>query len=175
MPIIAESTYRPGWLYRRVHPSTILPTLVRSTPGLPFVRERLEMPDGDFIDLDCLLQGSSRAVILCHGLSYNSIFWDLLGTNNSLPRYLAARGFDVWVPSLRGGGLSSQPWDNARKKAVAGRLDLELFFTMHKRVGSEGSFGDYSVDDHVIRREHLEGVLTGEPHVVEDHLDVGVK
>ena len=47
-------------------------------------------------------------VILCHGLTYNATFWDL-DPNASLARYLADRGFDVWVTDLRGSGMS-QKW-----------------------------------------------------------------
>ena len=42
-------------------------------------------------------------VILCHGLSYNGNFWNLeLGS--SFAGHLASRGYDVWVPTLRGAG-----------------------------------------------------------------------
>jgi len=47
-------------------------------------------------------------VVLCHGLSYNGTFWDLRA-DVSLAQYLAARGYDVWVPSLRGAGSSTKP------------------------------------------------------------------
>ena len=47
-------------------------------------------------------------VILCHGLTYNALFWDLV-PEYSFAEYLAAQGFDVWAVSLRGGGLS-QKW-----------------------------------------------------------------
>jgi pimeloyl-ACP methyl ester carboxylesterase len=56
--------------------------------------------------------GPSRAgampVILCHGLTYNAVFWDLI-PECSFAEYLASQGFDVWAVSLRGGGLS-QKW-----------------------------------------------------------------
>jgi uncharacterized protein len=100
MPIIAESTYRPGWLYRRTHPSTILPTLLRTAPDLPLVRERLETPDGDFIDLDCCLQGADRAVILCHGLEGNARRKYMLGMANAF----YGRGWDVIGYNYRGCG-----------------------------------------------------------------------
>ncbi|MBU8869616.1 MAG: alpha/beta fold hydrolase [Gemmatimonadales bacterium] len=98
MPIIAESTYRPDWLYRRSHPSTILPTLLRPAARLPLVRERLEIPDGDFIDLDCLRNGSDRAVILCHGLEGNARRKYMLGMAQAFFR----RGWDVVGYNYRG-------------------------------------------------------------------------
>lgn len=47
-------------------------------------------------------------VVLCHGLGYNSRFWDLTPANN-LAGYLAQRGFDVWLVDLRGSGFSTRP------------------------------------------------------------------
>jgi len=50
----------------------------------------------------------SRApVVLCHGLNCNDHFWDL-HEKVSLARYLAGRGYDVWVPALRGAGRSTK-------------------------------------------------------------------
>jgi pimeloyl-ACP methyl ester carboxylesterase len=45
-------------------------------------------------------------VVLCHGLGLNATFWTL--TDDNLPKQLAARGYEVFVPDMRGSG-SSQP------------------------------------------------------------------
>ena len=51
------------------------------------------------------LDPKKAPVILCHGLSYNANFWNLeLGS--SFAGHLSRRGYDVWVPSLRGAGKS---------------------------------------------------------------------
>jgi pimeloyl-ACP methyl ester carboxylesterase len=47
-------------------------------------------------------------VILCHGLSANRYCFDLQGAPG-LARYLRNRGWDVWVPELRGSGMSQRP------------------------------------------------------------------
>lgn len=47
-------------------------------------------------------------VILCHGLSANRYTFDLRGAP-SLARYLRHLGWDVWVPELRGSGMSQRP------------------------------------------------------------------
>ena len=98
MPIITESTYRPGWLARRTHPSTILPTLIRAAAPLPLVRERIETGDGDFIDLDILRQGADRAVVLCHGLEGNAHRKYMLG----MARTFAEHGWDAVGMNYRG-------------------------------------------------------------------------
>jgi pimeloyl-ACP methyl ester carboxylesterase len=54
-------------------------------------------------------------VILCHGMSSNR--WDMDGPGRlSLTRYLARRGYDVWVVELRGAGRSTRPtWWNGKR------------------------------------------------------------
>ena len=49
--------------------------------------------------------GVGHPVILCHGLGANAYNMDL-GPHNSLARYLAAQGLDVWSIDLRGHGAS---------------------------------------------------------------------
>jgi len=51
---------------------------------------------------------SRAAVVLVHGIFVNSHFFDLDG-DQSLARYLAKEGFDVWNLSLRGTGRSLNP------------------------------------------------------------------
>ncbi len=47
-------------------------------------------------------------VLLCHGITGNRLNWDL-SERLSLPRFLAARGFDVFLLELRGSGAAGRP------------------------------------------------------------------
>ncbi len=47
---------------------------------------------------------TKRPVVLCHGLGLNGTFWTL--TDDNLPRQLADLGYEVFIPDLRGSGLS---------------------------------------------------------------------
>ena len=73
MPIISNSSYKkPSILFNR-HLETILPSLIRWPKKTPkYVRERLDTPDGDFLDLDWGKQSSSKLVIISHGLEGSS-------------------------------------------------------------------------------------------------------
>ncbi len=53
-------------------------------------------------------EGKGLPVILCHGLSSNRYCFDMEGLP-SLARYLRDQGLDVWVPELRGSGMSDKP------------------------------------------------------------------
>jgi predicted alpha/beta-fold hydrolase len=73
MPII-QSNYNPPLLFKSGHISTIYSGLVRRVDGLVQQRERLELADGDFLDLDWSYAASpsNRVVILLHGLEGNA-------------------------------------------------------------------------------------------------------
>jgi len=65
--MIKQSTFRPAFFLRNRHLQTILPNLVH--PKHPKVdRERLELDDGDFIDLDWSQTRSPQTLLILHGL-----------------------------------------------------------------------------------------------------------
>lgn len=74
MPIIEPSSYRPPWPLRlSPHLETIYPTLFRRLPRVAYRRERIDTPDGDFLDLDWSAAGRPRGiVIVSHGLEGSS-------------------------------------------------------------------------------------------------------
>lgn len=68
-----RSNFEPAWWLRNAHAQTVWATLMRPQLPLPLQPQRLELPDGDFIDL---LWDASNAheqhkpiVVLLHGLS----------------------------------------------------------------------------------------------------------
>ena len=102
MPVVNHSSYNsPIWL-RNGHLQTIWPVLFRNPPLPSLWRERLETPDGDFIDIDhipaCAGIRSGRVAILSHGLEGNSTRRYMLGMAEALNR----RGWDVVARNFRG-------------------------------------------------------------------------
>lgn len=57
----------PCWL-RNPHLQTLWPKLFRPLPNLPVQRERLELADGDFIDLAWATGGNGPVILILHGL-----------------------------------------------------------------------------------------------------------
>ncbi len=73
MPIIANSTYKKTpRLQFTGNLQTLIPGIFRKVEAVNYQRERLELPDGDFLDLDWLPQQNRRLVILTHGLEGNT-------------------------------------------------------------------------------------------------------
>jgi predicted alpha/beta-fold hydrolase len=102
MPLV-PSTYRAPAFLRGGHLQTIHPALCRRVPFITTRRERLELPDGDFLDLDWVGQGSDRLVILSHGLEASSKAPYIQGMAGALHR----RGWDVLAWNCR--GCSGEP------------------------------------------------------------------
>jgi uncharacterized protein len=80
MPIIT-STYHPSFIWRNPHVSTIYPSAFRKVLGVNYTRERLELSDGDFLDLDWSKSSDSnpKLAILSHGFLGNTTRPYLLG------------------------------------------------------------------------------------------------
>lgn len=73
MPLIKNSTYtQPPFYLFNGHLETIVPSVWRKVEGVQYERERLELADGDFVDLDWVKKGNERLMILTHGLEGNS-------------------------------------------------------------------------------------------------------
>jgi predicted alpha/beta-fold hydrolase len=101
--------YKPPFIYRSRHLSTILPAIYRKRlfdlASIPtqddllagFERERVNTPDDDFFDIDCLKQQSKRVVILLHGLEGSSKQHYML----SQAYQFYALGFDIISVNFR--------------------------------------------------------------------------
>lgn len=95
MPLIAPSSYQPPTRLWNGHLQTIIPSLFRKV-AVPYVRERIETPDDDFLDLDWAFASDAQTsvpqqplVILSHGLEGSSTSQYLAG----MVRHLTSTGF----------------------------------------------------------------------------------
>ena len=94
MPILA-SDCNPRFLYKGSHRQTILPNIFRRVKLPGYHRERIPLPDGDFVEVDWLKNDSKKLVVALHGMEGNSqrqyikgilsqmyeLGWDGLGFN----------------------------------------------------------------------------------------------
>jgi predicted alpha/beta-fold hydrolase len=79
---------------------TILPALLPRRVNLTFERERWELADGDFLDLDWACSGRKQVAILSHGLEGSSKNVCIRG----MAAALIAAGWDVLAWNFRGCG-----------------------------------------------------------------------
>jgi len=105
VPLSAESGYRPPWWPPGGHLQTVIPALFRTRHEPGYDRRRLELPDGDFIDLDWLKKNRPRLAVLIHGLEGSSRSHYMAGMARALAA--AEHGWDVLAMNLR--GCSGEP------------------------------------------------------------------
>jgi predicted alpha/beta-fold hydrolase len=95
--------FRPAWWCRNPHLQTLWPVLFRRHLRPTLRRERLEIPDGDFIDVDWTMNESGPIVILLHGLEGSSRSHYARSMLATLPRH----GFRAVLMHFR--GCSGEP------------------------------------------------------------------
>lgn len=106
MPIISTDYKPPFWL-KNGHIHTIYPALFRKPNAVAWQREKVELSDGDFIDLDWLKNGNKKLVVLGHGLEGSSNSTYILAAANLFSK----NNFDVlaWNNRSCGGQLNRLP------------------------------------------------------------------
>lgn len=99
MPII-ESDYNPPFLFKNGHFSTIYNGLWRKIDDFEQKRERIDLPDSDFLDLDWSFSKieSDKVVILLHGLEGHGQRPYIAGAAKALNN----SGFDACAVNFRG-------------------------------------------------------------------------
>ncbi len=165
----AKETIRKG-----MEPQSIERALAPSKAGEPFP---VRTADGwTLVAHRYKPTGKPRAtapIILCHGLTYNALFWDL-DPACSPARYLSAAGYDVWSVSLRGNGLSqkwvwkldaapSQLFGEAVRRISQGKMAPTGYATIDPK------YANWTMDDHIARDVpafvHFVRKTTGAPDV----------
>ncbi|WP_373059638.1 YheT family hydrolase [Zunongwangia sp. H14] len=99
MPIL-DSSYHSPLIFRSAHLSTIYAALLRKVDFRISKRERLELSDGDFLDLDwCypLNKNTEKLLIVTHGLAGNAQRPYMLGMAKSFTE----KGWDVALMNFR--------------------------------------------------------------------------
>jgi hypothetical protein len=110
MPVIEQSNYdRAPFYMLNAHWETVIPSMFFKVKEELYDRERLELGDGDFIDVDWVNNQSDKCIILSHGLEgdahryymkrsakyFSDLGWDIAAWNcrscsgemNRLPRF----------------------------------------------------------------------------------------
>ncbi|MCH7396819.1 alpha/beta fold hydrolase [Belliella sp. DSM 107340] len=108
MPIIENSSYKkpPKYLFNG-HLETIIPSIFRKIEGVNYKRERINTPDGDFLDLDWSKVGSKKLLVISHGLEGSSE----RHYAKALAKLFNRHGFDAlaWNNRTCSGEMNLQP------------------------------------------------------------------
>ena len=104
MPII-ESSYKPPFWFKNAFIATVYSGLIRRVRKVTQVRERVTLPDNDFLDIDISYasQKTDKVIILLHGLEGNAQRPYITGS----AKLFNANGVDVIAVNFR--GCSGEP------------------------------------------------------------------
>ena len=99
MPLV-KSIYNTPYPFKNGHFSTIYSAKLRPSPNLIQQRERLQLPDGDFMDIDWSFspKDSHKTAILLHGLEGNAQRTYMKGQ----AKILNQNGWDAAAVNFRG-------------------------------------------------------------------------
>lgn len=102
MPYIEKSTYSPSLFFKNAHINTMYRVSFGDSKA-NFNRKRVELSDGDFVDLDFSSVNSKKIAVLIHGLEGSSTSTYIV----SLTKILNENGYDTAAINLR--GCSGEP------------------------------------------------------------------
>ena len=95
MPIV-QPTFTGNRLFKNGHAETIIPALFRDV-ATHYVRERITLQDGDFMDLDWQKQGAKKILVLFHGLEGSSQSQYIKGFSG----FFYSKGYDTCAVNFR--------------------------------------------------------------------------
>ena len=135
MPIVA-SRFRPSPFLCNGHLQTILPVLLPRNFVIEYERERFELDDGDFLDLDWVRSGSDKLAIFLHGLEGSSEDGFARGT----AALLWSAGWDVLAWNFRSCGREMNRLVRFYHSGDTGDLDvlIRLVVPTYSRVALVG-------------------------------------
>ncbi len=147
MPII-KSTYKPPFLFQNGHFSTIYSAKVRVAPKIKQTRERIFLPDEDFIDLDWSFATAktNKLVILLHGLEGNGQRTYIKGAAS----HINQNNMDAVAVNYR--GCSGEP-NNLYRSYNAGAtedLDAVVNHILQKDLYDEISLNGFSLGGNLL-------------------------
>lgn len=125
--MIVDSEFRPSWWLSNPHLQTILASKVFKPPSITTVRTRIELDDGDFIDINTSKKATGDIVAIFHGLAgcvYSSYILGVFRT-------LEAAGFCPVLMHWR--GCSGEP-NRLARAYHSGASDDISWFVDHLRV-----------------------------------------
>lgn len=124
------SSYEGGpFFLRNGHVQTFYPGIFKRFPPSDYERERLELADGDFLDLDWLKGGNGKLLVLTHGLEGSSQSHYI----REMGQYFIQNGYDVLAWNCRS---CSGEMNRARKMYHHGDIEDISIVMNHVNIQS---------------------------------------
>jgi len=177
MPLVS-SNYDPPFLFKNGHFATIYSGLLRTIKDLHQERERIPLPDGDFLDLDWSLPArtATKVAVVLHGLEGNAQRAYIQGSAKALN----AAGYVVCAVEIKGAVAISVPCQLAdsltqllsfKNKAYATRFKKNL---VEKLQAKQQLFPEKISDSdikNVVTLKDFDDIYTSKAHGFTDAMD----
>lgn len=141
MPIL-QSSYLPARIWQNPHVSTIYPSAFRKVEGVNYIREKLTLSDGDFLDLDWSKssKNNSKLAIFTHGFLGNSTRPYLLGGVKSFN----SANYDALAWNHRGLGGGNNRFEKITTHGSSGDLEEVVNYVLSQEQYTEIILVGYS-------------------------------
>lgn len=147
MPVVA-SVYKPPLFFRNGHLATLYAALVRKVDKLVQKRERVTLPDNDFLDLDWSFsnQKTKKVAIILHGLEGNAQRPYIIGSAKQFNN----AGYDVCAVNHRSCSGEPNKLYRSYHSGVSDDLDAVIMHILEKDTYSEIVLQGFSLGGNVI-------------------------
>jgi predicted alpha/beta-fold hydrolase len=144
--MITDSSFRPAWWCRGRHLQTLFPSLLRRRALPPLRRQRIELPDGDFLDIDWTALPGRHCVLVLHGLegSLESHY------SGGLLKCLAQHGYRAGLMYFRGCSGSPNRLPRAYHSGETGDLDFVIRRLLESQAGLSVAVVGFSLGGNVL-------------------------
>jgi uncharacterized protein len=142
MPVI-ETNFPVNAFLNNGHLQTIYPYLFRKIPQVELSRKRINLNDGDFLDVDHLHQGSDELVVLSHGLEGSSNTGYIRGMAKHLGE---SHHYDVIAWNMR---------------SCSGEINRKDYFYHGASCGDLNAVLEFALQEHLYKKIHLIGFSLG--------------
>jgi predicted alpha/beta-fold hydrolase len=146
VPLVSPSNYSPPFMFSNPHVQTVFPSLFRRVSGIHYQRQRIDTPDGDFLDLDRSAVGGRRLAIILHGLEGDSSRSYVLGMVKALNR----RRWDALAVNFRGCSGVCNKLLRFYHSGDTGDLDTVISYVVANENYSELALIGFSLGGNVI-------------------------
>ena len=142
MPLV-ESNFPVHAFLNNGHLQTLYPYFFRRIPNVKLSRHRIDLKDGDFIDIDHLERKSDELVVLSHGLEGSS----MTGYIRGMAKHLGENNhYDVIAWNMR---------------SCSGEINLKDCFYHAASCGDLNAVLEYAISQHAYKKIHLIGFSLG--------------
>lgn len=145
---VTDSSFKPAWWLRGGHLQTLWASQVRRVARPKVHRERLELADGDFIDLDWTTRRKGPIVLILHGLQGSSASPYAAG----LMAACHTRGWRAVVMHFRGCSGEANRLPRAYHSGETGDLGIVMDILRRREPGTPLCIVGYSLGGNVMLR-----------------------